>query len=252
MACCASLFGCYKPTDSVVVVVMSTKDKSEMSPPRASDFPPPHELYGPRALDSEAVDLMVQNTPGNIATRRFRNGVNYSRHQVEVAACSHIVIADQRLLVLFEPMYGGTANLVVRWDHPNAHEIQVEVAEDRRPSDREKTKKKAAAADLLVVRWDHGAILQRPNCSGLVEARLRTPHAKLVRGAILLEQRKEQEGRRRRPPRRSTKRRFGACHPVTRHPRWVRSKSRFVSSGVEMYIQRSRKSYISIHNRILR
>ena len=143
-------------------------------------------------MDSEVVRLMVQNTPGKIVKRRFRNGVNYSRHQVEVAACSHIVVTDQRLLVLFKPMYGGTANLVVRWDHPNAHDIQFEVVEDKRPSDREKTKKAAAAAaaDLLVIRWDHGAIPQLPNCSGLVEARLRTPHAKLIRDAILLERRK--------------------------------------------------------------
>jgi hypothetical protein len=125
--------------------------------------------------------------------RRFRNGLSYKHHHVELAACSHITVTDQRLLVLFKQAYGGAANLAVRWDHPRAHDIQVEVVEDKRPSGRHTNKKAAAAAvDLLVLRWDQGAVLQLPSCSGTVEARLRTPHATIIRDAIL-EQRKKKK-----------------------------------------------------------
>jgi hypothetical protein len=191
MGCCASLFGCYEPTDSVVVVGPKNGNPDGSSTKPHCHFPPPRELYGFRALESEVVHLLVQNSPGKIVKRRFRNGPSYKHHHVEVAACSHIIVTDQRLLVLFKPAFGGSANLAVRWDNPRAHDIRVEVVEDKRPSGRH-TNKKAAAVDLLVLRWDHGAVLQLPSCSGLVEARLRTPHATLIRDAIL-EQRKKQK-----------------------------------------------------------
>jgi hypothetical protein len=191
MGCCASLFGCYEPTDSVVVVGPKNDNPEGSSTKPHSHFPPPRELYGLRALESEAVHLMVQNTPGKIVKRRFRNGLSYKHHLVEVAARSHIIVTDQRLLVLFKQAYGGAANLAVRWDNPRADDIHVEVVKNERPSGRHTNKKAApAAVDLLVLRWDHGAVLQLPNCSGLVEARLRTPHATIIRDAIL-EQRKK-------------------------------------------------------------